>query len=121
MTSMMMPSAVAWRDGTLVALGSGGSNRIRTALLQVLARLVLLRDDPETAVCAPRVHLEGEHLEVEGGFDEERLAPLLDAYPDHRLWPGLSLFFGGAHTVRRARRGIDGLGDPRRGGAFSKG
>jgi len=118
MTSMMMPSAIAWPDGTLVACGSGGSNRIRSALLQVLARLILLREDPETAVLAPRLHLEDAMLSVEGGFDRERIAPLLQAWPEHQLWSERSMFFGGAHTVRLGPRGADGCGDPRRDGAL---
>lgn len=118
MSSMMMPSAIAWPDGTLVACGSGGSNRIRSALLQVLARLVLLRQDPESAVMAPRLHLEGDLLSVEGGFDPERIAPLLEAWPEHHLWSERSMFFGGAHTVRTGPRGADGCADPRRAGVF---
>ena len=120
MTSMMMPSAVAWRDGTRVASGSGGSNRIRSALLQVLARLVLHGQAPEPAVLAPRLHVEGDLLSVEGGFDPERIAPLLDDWPNHHLWEERNVFFGGAHTVRLGPSGADGCGDPRRAGAFRR-
>jgi gamma-glutamyltranspeptidase/glutathione hydrolase len=118
MTSMMMPTALAWPDGTLVATGSGGSNRIRSAVLQVLARLVAHSQSPEDAVSAPRLHLEEGQLNLEGGFDLERLAPLLEAWPQHRAWNTSSLYFGGAHTVRRGPRGADGCGDPRRSGVF---
>ena len=50
MTSMMAPTALAWRDGRRIATGSGGSNRIRTALLQVLVNLVDFAMDVEDAV-----------------------------------------------------------------------
>jgi len=40
MTSMMAPTILLERDGRTVATGSGGSNRIRTAILQVLLNLV---------------------------------------------------------------------------------
>ncbi len=120
MTSMMMPSAVAWPDGTVAACGSGGSNRIRTALLQVLARLILRGEPPETAVMAPRLHFENGLLSVEGGFDPERIAPLLEAYPEHHVWEERNLFFGGAHTVRLGPRVADGCGDPRRAGVFRR-
>jgi gamma-glutamyltranspeptidase/glutathione hydrolase len=120
MTSMMMPSAVAWRDGTRVACGSGGSNRIRTALMQVLLRLVLHGQAPEPAVLAPRLHVEGDLLSVEGGFDRERIAPLLEEWPEHHLWEERNVFFGGAHTVRLGPGVADGCGDPRRAGVFRR-
>jgi gamma-glutamyltranspeptidase/glutathione hydrolase len=71
----------------------------------------------EAAVIAPRIHLEGQHLSVEGGFDPEHLQELLAAYPSHHLWNDLNLFFGGVHTVLRDGAGLRGAGDLRRGGA----
>ena len=117
MTSMMAPTALAWRDGRRVATGSGGSSRIRTALLQVLVNLVDFAMDVEEAVAAPRIHVEDAFLSVEGGFDPERIAPVLEAWPEHRLWDAPNMFFGGAHTVASGPRGVEGAGDPRRGGA----
>jgi gamma-glutamyltranspeptidase/glutathione hydrolase len=60
---------------------------------------------------------EDSFLSVEGGFDAERISPVLDAWPDHQLWNAPNMFFGGAHTVASGRRGAEGAGDPRRGGA----
>ena len=117
MTSMMAPTALAWRDGRRVATGSGGSNRIRTALLQVIVNLVDFAMDVEDAVVAPRIHLEDSFLSVEGGFDAERIAPVLDDWPEHQLWEARNMFFGGAHTVGCGGRGVQGAGDPRRDGA----
>ena len=117
MTSMMAPTALAWRDGRKVATGSGGSNRIRTALLQVLVNLVDFAMEVEEAVIAPRIHVEDAFLSVEGGFDAERIAPVLDAWPDHQLWNAPNMFFGGAHTVACGGRGVEAAGDPRRDGA----
>ena len=117
MTSMMAPTALAWRDGRRVATGSGGSSRIRTALLQVLVNLVDFGMDVEEAVAAPRIHVEDAFLSVEGGFDPERIAPVLEAWPDHQVWDAPNMFFGGAHTVASGPRGVEGAGDPRRGGA----
>ena len=117
MTSMMAPTALAWRDGRRAATGSGGSNRIRTALLQVLVNLVDFAMGVEEAVVAPRIHVEDSFLSVEGGFDPERLGSVLEAWPDHQLWSTANLFFGGAHTVVSGPRGVEGAGDPRRDGA----
>ena len=117
MTSMMAPTVLAWRDGRKVATGSGGSSRIRTALLQVLVNLVDFAMDVEEAVTAPRIHVEDAFLSAEGGFDPERIAPVLEAWPDHQLWDAPNMFFGGAHTVASGPRGVEGAGDSRRGGA----
>ena len=117
MTSMMAPTALAWRDGRRVATGSGGSNRIRTALLQVLVNLVDFGMDIEEAVTAPRIHVEDTFLSVEGGFDVERIAPVLRMWPENQVWDTRNMFFGGAHTVASGERGVEGIGDPRRDGA----
>jgi gamma-glutamyltranspeptidase / glutathione hydrolase len=117
MTSMMAPALLNFPDGRVIALGSGGSNRIRSAILQVVSNLVDFGMDVEEAVTAPRIHLEEQHLSVEGGFETERLHALLAAYPSHHLWEDLNLFFGGVHTVLRDGASLRGAGDPRRGGA----
>lgn len=117
MSSMMAPCAVRWPDGRLLALGSGGSNRIRSAMLQVLVNLVDFEMSLEEAVLAPRIHLEDDLLSVEGGIDPERIRPLLEAYPSHHLWDGRNMFFGGTHCVLAEGSGFQAVGDRRRGGA----
>lgn len=116
MTSMMAPTLVETAQGARLALGSGGSNRIRTAILQVLVNLLDYGAAPCAAVEAPRLHMEDELLSVEQGFEPESLAPLLTAYPRHQCWDDSSLFFGGVHLVQRRDGVLDGAGDPRRGG-----
>jgi gamma-glutamyltranspeptidase/glutathione hydrolase len=116
MSSMMSPTLVERGDGALIATGSGGSNRIRTALLQVLVNLIDFDMDVEPAVVRPRIHLEQDRLSVEGGFQAGEVRALIRDYQDHQVWEGLNLFFGGAHTVVREASGFAGAGDPRRGG-----
>ncbi len=116
MSSMMCPALVLHPDGARTALGSGGSNRIRTALLQVLSNLLDFRMDPDTAVASPRLHLERDHLNVEPGFGAEGLRALLSDYPEHTLWKAPNLFFGGVHVARHGTAGFSGGGDARRGG-----
>jgi gamma-glutamyltranspeptidase/glutathione hydrolase len=42
---------------------------------------------------------------------------LHDEFPNQQLWDQKSLFFGGAHSVRRQNSGqLQGVGDERRGG-----
>ncbi len=111
--SMMAPTLVLAEGRPAVALGSGGSERIRSAITQVL---VALLDDGlslEAAVRTPRVHWDGEHLQVEPGLDPRAVAELAASWPVN-VWQRTDLYFGGVHAVA-----TDGarVGDPRRGGS----
>ncbi len=118
MCSMMAPSLVFETGGTVTALGSGGSNRIRTAILQALINHLEFGMGLEDAVCCPRIHFEGGVLNVEPGFRPENYENLLATVPEYKLWDDINLFFGGVHAVARGGRGhtFSGVGDPRRGG-----
>ena len=117
LSSMMSPALLETEDGVRHALGSGGSNRIRSAITQVLSNLLDFDMGPEQAVAAPRIHLEDEHLSFEPGFPEETVELINNEVPEHHGWPGQNLFFGGVHAVSVCRSGkFDGAGDPRRGG-----
>ena len=118
--SMMSPTVVL-RDGELEAgLGSGGSNRIRSAVLQTILRLTDGLDVAE-AVVAPRVHFEDGAVQAEPGVDEAALARLEARGYEVVRWPDRNVFFGGVHAVTRdpATGELRGGGDPRRGGAVA--
>jgi gamma-glutamyltranspeptidase/glutathione hydrolase len=116
--SMMAPTVVL-RDGVPeVALGSAGSNRIRSAILQTILAVVDDGMGAQDAVDTPRVHYEGGVVEAEPGIDEEGLRALeRDGWKVQR-WRERNLYFGGAQAVARdAGTGVlSGGGDPRRGG-----
>ncbi len=116
--SSMMAPTVAEHAGRLIAVGSGGSNRLRTAILQTLSNVIDFGLTPADAVTAPRLHLERARLSLEPGFDPGATRPLLEVWPDHHLWDQPNLFFGGTHTVVYDGRRFDGAGDPRRGGVL---
>jgi len=116
MTSMMAPSVINQPSGGIVALGSGGSNRIRTAILQTIINLTDFGLPLNDAVCLPRLHFENDLLNVEKGFANEVLISLFDQYPQHKCWDALNLFFGGVHSVQYRDGLFGGVGDPRRGG-----
>lgn len=119
MASMMAPTIVSMESGRLVALGSGGSNRIRSAILQVVQRLIDQDCSVAEAVNAPRLHIEGGEANLECGFPEEGAARVAGHFPQVRHWPERNLFFGGVHAVSRERGGsFEAAGDPRRGGVF---
>ncbi len=119
--SMMSPTVVL-RDGVFEAgLGSGGSNRIRSAILQTIVRLVCDGLDVAGAVEAPRVHFEAGAVQAEPGIDEQGLKRLETAGYEVARWSQRNVFFGGVHAVARdpATGLLSGAGDPRRGGAVA--
>ncbi len=116
--SMMCPSLLESPDGRLIALGSGGSSRIRSAIFQAVARLSFGGATLPNAVQMPRLHVENGHLDVEAGFEEHHLEDLIDAFSDHRVWAEPNMFFGGVHAVQKTSSGeFEGIGDRRREGA----
>ncbi len=116
LSSMMTPTTLQWPDGRLAALGSGGSNRIRTALLQLLVNMVDFEMPAETAVRQPRIHLDRDGvLQLEAGFDAGMIR-LAARYPNLNRWADFNLYFGGTHVAALGERGVEGAGDPRRNG-----
>ena len=119
MPSMMAPTIVM-RDGQVeLVLGSAGSNRIRSALLQTIVGVVDHGLRARAAVDAPRVHFEDGTLYAEPGIDLEssssrtlRRISRCGVVEFHEL----NLFFGGVQAVLSRDGAIDGAGDPRRGG-----
>src|SRR4051794_11706886 len=117
MPSMMAPTVVLAPDGQVeLVLGSAGSNRIRSAILQVVVGVVDRHEHARDAVLAPRVHFEDGLVYTEPGVDAEALRAA-----GHPLvaFRSRNLFFGGAQAVERDRDtgALSGAGDPRRGGA----
>ncbi len=122
MASMMAPTLAWSRDGTMIALGSGGSSRIRSAILQVLLNMIVSQMGAEEAVAAPRLHLENDTLNIEPGFADGGIGALARHYPRIERWEEKNMFFGGVHVAARdAAGGADGAGDARRGGAVVSG
>ena len=109
-SSMMSPSMVMKGNEVDLVLGSGGSKRIRTAILQSIINVVDLGMSPQEAVNAPRLHVEDQILHIEPGFDKS----LFDNCPlTQNHWPQRDLYFGGVHAVSPYG---GGGGDSRRNG-----
>jgi gamma-glutamyltranspeptidase/glutathione hydrolase len=120
--SSMMSPTVALRDGEVVlGLGSAGSNRIRSAILQVIVRVLEGGMDADGAVRAGRLHFEAGTVQAEPGVDEAGLADLERRGVPVVRWKRKNLYFGGAQAaVRDPSTGeLSGGGDPRRGGAVA--
>ncbi len=106
--TMMSPTVVMGKKGVELVLGSGGSNRLRSAISQVILNLFVKKMDLESAVHAARIHLEGNVLHFEPGTILEHLPDDIQLHP----WNEQNLFFGGVNAVTPA----EAIGDPRRGG-----
>ncbi|HEX7290491.1 MAG TPA: gamma-glutamyltransferase [Conexibacter sp.] len=116
MPSMMAPTAVL-RDGVPeLVLGSAGSNRIRSAILQTIVAVVDRGLRAGEAVRAPRIHFEDGVVYAEPGIALAELEAAGHAVAPFRA---LNLFFGGVQAVERDPEtgALSGGGDPRRGGA----
>jgi gamma-glutamyltranspeptidase/glutathione hydrolase len=118
MPSMMAPTAVLRGGTTEAMLGSAGSSRIRSALLQTIVGLVDHGRAPAEAVEAPRLHVEDGTIYVEPGVDvpARRGGEIVEPVVRFRE---RNLYFGGVQVVGRDPRtgALSAAGDPRRGGA----
>jgi gamma-glutamyltranspeptidase/glutathione hydrolase len=112
--SMMAPTVVLCGSDPELVLGSAGSNRIRSAILQTIIRVIDQRRPVREAVEAPRVHFEDGVVYAEPGIDA---SPLEAAGRPLARFRDRNLFFGGVQAVARDPQGtFGGGGDPRRGG-----
>jgi gamma-glutamyltranspeptidase/glutathione hydrolase len=120
-SSMMAPTMVLKQNQPEIVLGSGGSNRIRTAILQVISNIIDFDMSVNDAVNSSRMHWENDVLSLEPGFhrsDFEKTSFPFDG--ELVLWENYNMFFGGVHTVMQHPDGtIDGAGDRRRNGSVS--
>ena len=117
-TSMMAPM-IGLVDGDVeLSVGSAGSNRIRSAILQTI-RYVVEGMSVHEAIHSGRIHYENGVLHAEPGFEPTALDELERRGYEVVRWRGLNPFFGGTQAARRdlVTGELSGAGDPRRGGA----
>ena len=113
--SMMAPTVVLHDGSPELVLGSAGSNRIRSAILQTVLRVIDDGMRAPDAVQAPRLHFEDGVVYAEPGVNTAALEAAGRAIGRFRQ---LNLFFGGVQAVERDDSGhFWGGGDPRRGGS----
>ena len=67
---MMAPTVVLDEGTPELVLGSAGSNRIRSAILQVIVNAIDHGMDAQAAVDAPRLHFEDGLVYAEPGIDD---------------------------------------------------
>jgi len=111
--SMMAPTIALKEGHPELILGSAGSNRIRSAIVEVLDRYLNYAIPIQEAVDAPRIHYEKGELFAEPGYDPD-LLKRLESHYKVTVFEKKSLFFGGVNAVTGS---FDGGADARRGGA----
>jgi gamma-glutamyltranspeptidase/glutathione hydrolase len=113
--SMMTPTLVLEDGSPRLVVGSAGSVRLAGAIAQVTWR-ILQGEHVAAAIQAPRLHVDGGKLHLEGGWSDADVATLPEEW-DIVRWDGLNLYFGGVQAVACAPGGaLEAAGDPRRGG-----
>jgi gamma-glutamyltranspeptidase/glutathione hydrolase len=113
MPSMMAPTAAFDRDGLVLAGGSAGGTRIRSALVQSIAGVLDEGLAPQDAVDRPRLHPVGELVHAEPGLPPEAAESLAAAGYEVCAWEARHHYFGGVSLLGRA----GAAADPRRSGA----
>jgi gamma-glutamyltranspeptidase/glutathione hydrolase len=124
MSSNMCPLVVVDDNGDLVvAAGSAGASRIRTALIHTLVNVLIDGTDMLTAISRPRFHAVRDPVVGDGhtttpvvhaepGYPQDELAALESAGYAVNHWDHMSHYFGGVSAVGHA----GAAGDVRRGG-----
>ncbi len=97
--SNMAPTVGRSRDGSVLAIGSPGADRITTAILQTVANIVHLDMPLQEAVNHPRLHVELSAdqtwcVAYEAGVPVDQLDV------PQRRFDGVDMFFGGVSAVR---------------------
>jgi gamma-glutamyltranspeptidase/glutathione hydrolase len=115
-SSMMSPTFLMKNGRVVGALGSGGSKRIRSAILHVLVNLIDFHLPLDQAIEASRFHFEDGVIQAEPLMNTE-VFKMLEKYYKINAWDTKNMYFGGVHTVSGD---MTGCGDSRRDGNFMK-
>jgi len=113
--SNMAPTTARAGNGTILAIGSPGADRITTAMLQVLVGYLQIGLSLDEAIRLPRAHVEfpdeGVRVACEPGL------PIDDVTIPHRCFDALSMYFGGVSAAAWSPTdGFTVAADPRRTG-----
>jgi len=114
--TMCCPTILEHEQGFLV-MGSGGSSRIRTALMQGIVGMIDHDMSLQEMADAARCHFEEGVLRVESvNRPEGWLAPLQESFGEVIVFDEPGLFFGGLHMAGLSEGELVGAGDARRSG-----
>ncbi len=116
LTTMMSPTVLLKNGAPEMILGSGGSSRLRSAILQAVVNVVDFKMPLEKAVHNPRIHFGAGVLHLEGGISAQRALDMEALGYEVNRWKNLNMYFGGTHAVALENGRWVAVGDSRRGG-----
>ncbi|NNF68548.1 MAG: gamma-glutamyltransferase, partial [Acidimicrobiia bacterium] len=119
--SNMAPTVARHKDGTVLAIGSPGADRITSALCCVLVNFLHIGMSLSDAIDASRVHYERFHG-VPTVSHEPGLAVAAPEGLELRRFPDKSMYFGGVQAALfSSAAGLYATADPRRAGGTARG
>lgn len=117
--SSIMPTIILKNDEPFLILGSPGSARIITTLIEIVVNVIDYGMSASAANLAPRFFVRDSenHLYLESGIQSDVREELTNMGHDLRVYEGIDLFFGGAQLILVDEDGnYNGSADRRRGG-----
>lgn len=120
-TKTVLTPTILKKDGEVkLVVGSPGAGRIPQTTVQTIVSLVDFDMELEDAMRAPKLHVSGLNLDVEGGFPQDAIAKLSELGHNVRERGELDLFFGGLNVITVEDDGtMLGVGSLRREGGAS--
>ncbi len=112
-----MTPMIATKEGSVVALGAAGADRIAPSMAQTWRGIATRKEPAAVAINSPRFHVrttdDGPVLDYEPGFNPAGVDMPCNQFEAPHM------YFGGVQAaMRTSDRMLDGGGDPRRGGIF---
>jgi gamma-glutamyltranspeptidase/glutathione hydrolase len=115
--SSMSPTIVLRNGIPFLALGSAGSTRIVSSVLQTLLGVLEFDLPMEKAVGSPRVHIQGNEIQAESRISKASIDALRRMGHRVKSKRPRELYFGGVHAVMiGSDERVEGVADPRRDG-----
>ncbi|MGA1863306.1 gamma-glutamyltransferase [Deferribacter thermophilus] len=96
--SMMSPTIITKNGEFYLALGSAGSNRIRSAILNTIYNFIVKKLSLEKSINSPRIHFENNIVYYEQGFPKEFIKEIEEQY-DTVKFDEFNMYFGGVHAA----------------------
>lgn len=118
--SSMSPTIVLKDGEPFLALGSAGSSRIVSSVMQTLLGVLEFDLSIEDALGSPRIHVQGDQMQAESRLSKKTIGQLRCMGHDVKAKRPRELYFGGVHAaIVRPDGRFDGAADPRRDGLAS--
>lgn len=117
--SNMSPTIVLMDGEPFMSIGSPGSMRITSAIVQTMLNIMEFDMDIQTAIESPRVHhYVASVMEIEGAIGEETINGLKALGYNPTVYKNTNLYFGGVQgiLINPETKELHGGADPRRDG-----